>query len=106
MSYTISSLLDALSLVLVVMAVQQMAAMLMTVQNRLGMTPRSVAPMQMMKPSALKALELGALKSVLKAVGLVAVQIVQAETGRPVLPLLSLQRRSEMTPCGVATPAA
>jgi hypothetical protein len=63
------------------------------------MTPRLVAPMQMMKPSVLKVLELGALKSVLKAVGLVAAQIVQAETERPVLHLLSLQRRSEMTPC-------
>jgi hypothetical protein len=62
--------------------------------------------MQMMKPSALKALELGSLKSVLKAVGLVAAQIVQAEMERPVLHLLLLQRRPEMTPCGVATPAA
>ncbi len=43
------------------------------------MTPHSVAAMQMMKLSALKALELGALKSVLKALGLVAVQIAQAE---------------------------
>jgi hypothetical protein len=40
-----------------------------------------MAAMQMAKPSALKVLELGALKSALKALGLVAALIARAEAG-------------------------
>jgi hypothetical protein len=87
------------------MEAQRMAAMLMTVQYRLGMTPRSVAAMQM-GPLALKVLELGAFKSVLKVLGLVAAQIAWAEAARPVLHVLPLQHRLEMTPLRMATPAA
>ncbi len=81
-----------------------MAAMPMTVQYRLGMTPRSVAAMQM-GPLALKVLELGAFKSVLKVLGLVAAQISWAEAARPVLYVLPLQHRLERTPRRMATPA-
>jgi hypothetical protein len=65
MSYINPSLLDVVFLVAVVMAAQRMAAMLLMVQYRLRMAPRSVAAMLMAKPPALQELELGTLESVL-----------------------------------------
>jgi hypothetical protein len=66
MSYINPSLLDAVFLVAVMVAVmmaaRRMAAMLLMVQYRLRMAPRSVAAMPMAKPLALQELELGTLK--------------------------------------------
>jgi hypothetical protein len=46
MSYTNPSLLDAMSLAVVVIAVQRMAAVLMTVQYVLAMMPRGVVTLE------------------------------------------------------------